>query len=69
HPGELERIGVTTGDRVRVTSNRTSMVLQAIADAGVPRGSAALEFNLTGIGAADLIDAGQPVTDVRVETT
>ncbi|HWW53983.1 MAG TPA: molybdopterin-dependent oxidoreductase, partial [Acidimicrobiales bacterium] len=69
HPGELERIGVGNGDRVRVSSNRTSLTLEAIADAGVPRGSAAIEFNLPGPGAADLIDSALPVTDVRVETT
>ena len=69
HPGELERIGVASGGRVRVSSNRTSLTLDAIADVGVPRGSAAIEFNLPGVGAADLIDAAQPVTDVRVETT
>ena len=32
------------------------------------RGSAVLAFNQPGPGAADLIDARQPVTDVRVET-
>ena len=69
HPGELERIGVTTGDRVRVTSTRLSLTLEAQADPGVPRGSAAVVFNLAGQGAADLIDATQSVTDVRVETT
>jgi anaerobic selenocysteine-containing dehydrogenase len=69
HPFELERIGVASGGRVRVSSNRTSLTLEAIADAGVPRGSAALLFNLPGAGAADLIDATAPVTDVRVETT
>jgi hypothetical protein len=69
HPGELERIGVASGDRVRVSSNRTSLTLVAIADTGVPRGAAAIEFNLPGLGAADLIDAAQQVTDVRVETT
>jgi anaerobic selenocysteine-containing dehydrogenase len=69
HPSELERLGLGTGDRVRVTSTRTSLTLQAVADAGVPRGSAAVTFNLPGAGASDLIDVSEPVTDVRVETT
>ena len=49
-------------------SPRTSMVLDVVADHGVPRGSAALTFNIPCDGAADLIDATAPVTDVRLET-
>jgi anaerobic selenocysteine-containing dehydrogenase len=69
NPYDLDRLGVTTGDRVRVTSSRTSLTLQVAADPGVPRGSVALPFNLPGEGAGDLIDGSQPVTDLRVETT
>ena len=36
-------------------------------DSRIPRGSAALAFNLPGDGAADLIDATAPITDVRIE--
>ena len=68
NPYDLGRLGLTTGDRVRVTSSRASVFLEAVADATVLRGSAALTFNQPGEGAADLIDASQPVTDVRVET-
>jgi NADH-quinone oxidoreductase subunit G len=65
---DLDRLGVATGGQVRVISPRTSLVLEVAADAGVPRGSASLVFNLPGEGAADLIDATAPVTDVRLET-
>jgi hypothetical protein len=41
----------------------------AVPDAAVPRGSAWLPVNLSGVDAADLIDVAQPVTDVRVETS
>ncbi len=68
HPSDLGRLGVTTGDQVRVTSSRGSLTLGTVADASVLRGSAVLAFNQPGPGAADLIDARQPVTDVRVET-
>jgi NADH-quinone oxidoreductase subunit G len=68
NPYDLDRLGVTTGGQVRVTSSRASMVLTVCADAGVPRGSASITFNQPGEGAADLIDATAPVTDVRVET-
>ncbi len=68
NPADLGRMGVTTGDRVRVSSSRTSLVLDVAADPRVLRGSAVLAFNAAGEGAADLIDASQTVTDVRVET-
>ncbi|MGI8810525.1 MAG: NADH-quinone oxidoreductase subunit NuoG [Acidimicrobiales bacterium] len=68
NPADLGRMGVKTGDRVRVSSSRTSLVLDVAADPHVLRGSAVLAFNAPGQGAADLIDAAQPVTDLRVET-
>ncbi|MDQ3897886.1 MAG: hypothetical protein M3326_11720, partial [Actinomycetota bacterium] len=67
-PADLGRMGATTGDRVRVSSSRRSLVLDVAADAGVLRGSAVLAFNAPGEGAAELIDVTQPVTDVRIET-
>ncbi|MGH9068847.1 MAG: molybdopterin oxidoreductase family protein, partial [Acidimicrobiales bacterium] len=68
NPHDLDRLGRASGEQVRVITPRTSLVLTAVADPGVPRGSAALAFNLAGEGAADLIDAASPVTDVRLET-
>ena len=68
NPADLDRLGLASGSRVRVTSSRTSLVLDAHADPGVPKGTAVLWFNQPGPGAADLIDATGTVTDVRVET-
>jgi NADH-quinone oxidoreductase subunit G len=68
NPYDLDRLGVSSGGRVRAISPRVSMVLEVLADTGVPRGSASLIFNLPGQGAADLIDATSPVTDVRLES-
>jgi NADH-quinone oxidoreductase subunit G len=68
HPADVERIGVTTGDRVRVTSTRGTFTLEAAADPGVGRGAAAMVYNLPGKGAADVIDATAAVTEIRVET-
>jgi predicted molibdopterin-dependent oxidoreductase YjgC len=68
NPYDLDRLGVRSGGQVRVISPRSSMVLDVLADTGVPRGSASLIFNLAGPGVADLIDATSPVTDVRIET-
>ena len=44
------------------------MVMEAEADETVPRGVAVVGFNLAGEAAGELIDAGYPVTDVRLET-
>jgi len=68
NPYDLDRLGVTTGGRVRVSSPRAAFVIEAQADAGVPRGSAALAFGVGDEGAADLIDATATVTDVRLES-
>ena len=68
NPADLDRLGLSSGARVRVTSSRTTLVLVAHADAGVPKGTAVLWFNQPGGGAADLIDVTGAVTDVRVET-
>ena len=79
NPYDLDRLGLTTGDPVRVRSARGSLVLAADADATVPRGVVAVEFNLpagqvAGQGepvtnaAAALIDVNDVVTDVRLES-
>jgi anaerobic selenocysteine-containing dehydrogenase len=68
NPVDLQPLGAATGTRLQVTSGRGRVVLEAVADPGVPQGSAALAFNSPGPGAADLIDASQPVTEVRLET-
>jgi hypothetical protein len=78
HPLDLEKLGVGGGDPVRVRSARGDVVLGAMADETVPRGVAAIDFNLpgpdggnggdSGGGASALIDSRQPVVDVRLET-
>jgi anaerobic selenocysteine-containing dehydrogenase len=68
NPYDLDRLGVTTGGQVRVVSARAAFVLPVEADPGVPRGAAWLGFHQPDGGAAALIDSGEPVTDVRLET-
>jgi NADH-quinone oxidoreductase subunit G len=74
NPYDLDRLGAKTGDRVRVRSARGELVLTAEADAGVPRGVVAIDFNVP-LGSpapanavSTLIDSRQPVTDVRLES-
>ncbi|MGH9267828.1 MAG: molybdopterin oxidoreductase family protein, partial [Acidimicrobiales bacterium] len=68
NPYDLARLGVTTGDRVRLRSPHHTTVVEVAADGTVPRGSAWFPFNPPGEGAADLIDCTRPVIDVRIET-
>ena len=71
NPHDLDRIGVVSGDHVRLRSSRSALDLEALADDGVLRGTAVVGFNLDvddTPGVASLIDVTQPVVDVRLET-
>ncbi len=74
NPYDLDRLGASTGDRVRVRSARGELVLSAEPDEGVPRGVVVIDFNVPGgesapgNAVATLIDSRQPVTDVRMES-
>lgn len=67
-PRERGRLGVDDGAAVRLVTGHGSITVPVVADATVPEGVVLLPFNVGDPGAADLIDAEQPVTDVRVET-
>jgi NADH-quinone oxidoreductase subunit G len=67
HPVDFEKIGVPEGGEVRVTSSRGSVVLPLLADAAVPRGTAAVRANQPGPRIAELLDAGEVSIDVRIE--
>jgi NADH-quinone oxidoreductase subunit G len=68
HPLDLDRLGVSDGTPLKVTSGGGSVVLDAIADTGVPRGTAWVPFNQANVSAADLLSTSARVTDVRIET-
>jgi NADH-quinone oxidoreductase subunit G len=74
NPYDLDRLGATTGDQVRLRSGRGELVLPAEADGGVPRGAVAVDFNVPvgpeapGNAVATLIDSSNPVTEVRMES-
>ncbi len=65
---DRDRLGVHDGDNVRLTSGRGTIDLPLQTDDRVADGTAFIPANVTGPGAADLIDVGEPVTDLRVET-
>ncbi len=64
---DLQRLGVTNGTAVKVTSAHTSLTVPVRAARGVAAGTALLAI-LGEETASSLIDAAAPVTDVRVET-
>jgi NADH-quinone oxidoreductase subunit G len=68
NPADLDRLGIASGDRVRVTSERGSLSIDVVADHGVPKNVAALVFDQAGGAAGQLLTAGSLVTDIRVET-
>jgi predicted molibdopterin-dependent oxidoreductase YjgC len=68
HPSDLARIGVDSGGQVKVTSTRGSQVVAVRSDPGVPAGIACMDFSADALGAALLVDASQPVVDLRVES-
>jgi NADH-quinone oxidoreductase subunit G len=65
NPWDHDRLGATAP--VKVVTPRTSVVLEAVADDGVPRGAAWIAVNQPNVAVAELIDASAPVIDIRVE--
>ena len=66
---DLERLGLTDGSEVTVSApTGKKLTLAAVADAGVPRGVAAMIVNHDGADPAELIDVTAPVTTIQVDT-
>ena len=68
HPLDLERVGTTEGNRVKLSTTRTSVVFRAVADDAIRRGTAWVPFNQSGPNVGELIDCFAAVNDVRIET-
>ena len=68
NPHDRDRVGVTDGGAVRVTSARGRIEIAVAGDPSVPVGTAALAWNLPDHPAAVLVDATAAVTDLRVES-
>jgi NADH-quinone oxidoreductase subunit G len=67
NPHDASRLGVENGGDLRVTTTRGSHTVGVVPDERVPAGLARYDFTADGEGPSELIDAGQPVTDLRVE--
>ena len=70
NPHDLDDLGISTGDLVRVRTARDSVVVPVAADPGLARKVVATELNVPfgEVTAGDLIDATSPVVELRLET-
>ncbi|MBI4884844.1 MAG: NADH-quinone oxidoreductase subunit NuoG [Actinobacteria bacterium] len=67
HPLDLARVGTADGVEVKVISKRATVVLRAVGDPAVMRGTAWLPWNNPGPNVGELIDCFAAVNDVRIE--
>jgi NADH-quinone oxidoreductase subunit G len=67
HPLDLDSIGVSEGDDVKIVSAKAASVLPITANARVPRGVVWSPFNQGGGTIEDIVDGAAATTDVRIE--
>ena len=65
---DLNRLGVAGGNLVHVVSAAGALDVSVVADDGVPRGVAVIDYNRSGADARSLFDPDSACVDVRVET-
>jgi anaerobic selenocysteine-containing dehydrogenase len=68
HPLDLERLGAAVGAQVKVSNDRTSIVMPIVADESVTRGTVWAAWAQSGANVGELIDSSRSVNDVKVET-
>ncbi|MEM7096503.1 MAG: NADH-quinone oxidoreductase subunit NuoG [Actinomycetota bacterium] len=65
---EASRLGIDAGSTVRLSSKRASIECTVRIDERIARGTATVAHNHPGLDVRSLIEVGEPVTDVRIET-
>lgn len=68
HPLDLDRLGASVGAQVKVSNDRTSIVMPIAADESVTRGTVWAAWAQSGSNIGELIDSSRSVNDVKVET-
>ncbi len=68
HPLDLDRLGASVGAQVKVSNDRTSIVMPIVADESVTRGTVWAAWAQSGSNIGELIDSSRSVNDVKVET-
>jgi len=67
HPLDIDSLGVSEGDDVKIVSAKAASVLPITANARVPRGVVWSPFNQGGGTIEDIVDGAAATTDVRIE--
>jgi NADH-quinone oxidoreductase subunit G len=67
NPVDFDKVGVTVGTEVRVTSASGSVILPVDVDPGVPRGRAVAWVNQGGPRLTELLESDATSVDVRIE--
>ncbi|MGA9278309.1 NADH-quinone oxidoreductase subunit NuoG [Ilumatobacter sp.] len=67
HPLDIDALGATVGDDVKLIGAQANAILPIVADPAVPRGIVWAPFNQGGSVIENLIDATAWVTDVKIE--
>ena len=67
HPLDLDSLGVSDGDDVKIVSAKAASVLPIAANNRVPRGVVWSPFNQGGGTIEDIVDGAAATTDVRIE--
>ncbi|HBA94794.1 MAG TPA: hypothetical protein DCZ35_03020, partial [Acidimicrobiaceae bacterium] len=65
-PAEMQRLGIVDGEVVDLVVPKGTVQVPVVADAGVAAGTVHLLVNQPGVDVAALLDAGAPVTDVKL---
>jgi NADH-quinone oxidoreductase subunit G len=67
HPLDLDSLGVSEGDDVKIVSAKAASVLPIASNMRVPRGVVWSPFNQGGGTIEDIVDGAAATTDVRIE--
>ena len=67
-PADANRLGVASGDPVRLSGSRSASEVTATIDPALAAGSVGIWFNQPGVSASAYIDATEAVTTLQVET-
>jgi anaerobic selenocysteine-containing dehydrogenase len=67
NPDDVDRLRLSEGQVVRVSSGRSDVLLPVKAETAVSPGTVVVPFNQPTVSAGSLIDVASPVTTVQVD--
>ena len=69
NPADAAPLGIEDSTRVKLSSARGSITVNAREDASVPKGVVVVHHNLEGADPGELVTAGDTACDIRVEVS